>query len=341
MADIPVPPPGPMAEQRHRWGGVARGDAATATPRSRSGRRIRVRFHGSGTARSRVLVAGCIAGRRCAGQQVPVAYECPPTDAELWWMPTLRPEGADLDRAPREPGAAALRQAVADLRPRTTVLYRTGPAAVVRAAGTGQAAARRYARLTGIPFRPADPGGLAGWIQAVRPGAAAITVELPAGRMPHLEAQRHGYAIQRLALTRSAYPVREARTPGGTVSVLHGGFAKVSRRRGAGLTLTEGVMRPARLPCDPADTRRRLGRYGSLIRIEDRGVIWPGTAYPPRSRPLRPGLHVRHPCLGPARVVRFSDTGRNVEVTVALGRDANRWTRRGARRVLDAIAVVR
>jgi hypothetical protein len=108
----PLPPPGPMADRRDAFGAAPRGDLRTAARRSPSGRRIRVAFHGSGTARSRVLVVGCINGVRCAGERVPVRYDCPPDDAEFWWIRSLRPEGADLDRAPRHPGAAVLRQAV-------------------------------------------------------------------------------------------------------------------------------------------------------------------------------------------------------------------------------------
>ena len=112
-------------------------------------------MYGNASTRPRLLVAGCVNGRRCAGTGVVNAamIGCPPDDAELWYLPTLAPNGADLDATADHLGAAAWRQAVADLRPDTTIAFRTGPRAVVHAAGTGVAAGRRYARLAGLPFR--------------------------------------------------------------------------------------------------------------------------------------------------------------------------------------------
>jgi hypothetical protein len=342
----PLPPPGPMAQRRVRWGGGPRGDVQAAAQRSPSGRRIRVHFHGSGTARSRVLVVGCINGRRCAGRQIGVGYECPPDDAEFWWIPTLRPEGADLDRVARHPGAAMLRQAVADLRPRVTILYRTGLRAVVRASGSGEAEGRRYARVAGLPFSAAPAPGLAAWIQRVRPGSAAITVELPAARLRGLERQRHAFAAQRLAGTRFVSPVHEARTPGGTVSLLTGRhWRSVSGGRlPAGADLALASTFPARdfeapARCSPAAVQRRLGRYGTLLLVSDRGDAVVETASPPRPRHLRLGTARWVPCLGRAHVIRFSDAGRSVQAIAAFGRDANRWTRRGARAALDSLRV--
>ena len=122
-------------------------------------------MYGNTSARARVLVAGCANGRRCAGTDVvrTAMVGCPPPDAELWFLPTLRPSGADLDAAPTHPGAAVWRQAVADLRPRFAIVFRTGPAATVRAIGPDLAAARRFARIAGVPFERAAPRGLAAW----------------------------------------------------------------------------------------------------------------------------------------------------------------------------------
>ena len=64
-----------------------------------------------------------------------------------------------------------------------------------------------------------------------------------------------------------------------------------------------------------------------------------GLVYPPRPPRLRLGPVDWAPCVGRAHVIRFSEAGRNVEVVVAFGRDANRWTRRGAREVLDSVRV--
>jgi hypothetical protein len=333
-----------MADQRDALGAGPRGDARIAARRSPSGRRIPVHFHGSGTARSRVLVVGCVNGLRCAGERIPVRYECPPDDAEFWWIRSLRPEGADVDRSPRHPGAAVLRQAVADLRPQLTVLYRTGPRAVVRAWGAGEAAGRRYARVTGLPFSATPRPGLGDWTQQARRRSRAITVELPAAALGRLEALRHAFAIQRLAGTRFTTPVREASTTGGAISALAGPYWRVRDGRadgaGRGLILTDTVRRPGLVSCRVGAARRALGRYGTLLLVHDHGATRQGgLAYPPRSPTLRLGPVRWAPCVGPAHVIRFSEAGRNVEIVVAFGRDANRWTRRGARAVLDSVRV--
>ena len=134
---------------------------------------------------------------------------CPPTDAEIWFLPTLRPSGADLDAAPTgtaptHPGAAVWRQAVADLRPRFAIVFRSGPAPRVRATGRDLAAARRFARTAGLPFESGEPSGLAAWTTAVRPRTTSITVELPGERASARRAVRLAYALDRLAGTRFA-----------------------------------------------------------------------------------------------------------------------------------------
>jgi hypothetical protein len=164
-------------------------------------------MYGNTTKQPRLLVAGCVNGRRCAGTGVVSAamLGCPPPDVELWYFPTLKPNGADLDATPDHPGAAAWRQAVADLQPTTTIVFRRGPEALVRAAGAAVPTARRYARLARLPFRR-DPGasGLAGWTAAARHQTAAFTVELPGDQVSARQASRLAYAIDRLSGTRFA-----------------------------------------------------------------------------------------------------------------------------------------
>jgi hypothetical protein len=171
-------------------------------------------MYGTTSKRPRLLVAGCVNGRRCAGTGVVSAamIGCPPPDAELWYFPTLFPDGADLDAAPAHPGAAAWRQAVADLRPGTAIVFRTGPRALVRASGAAVATARRYARLARLPFHH-DPraGGIAGWTATAREGTAAFTVELPGVQVSARMASRLAYAIDRLSGTRFAAGAQEER----------------------------------------------------------------------------------------------------------------------------------
>jgi hypothetical protein len=163
-------------------------------------------MYGDPDARSRVLVAGCVNGTRCAGTDVVNAamVGCPPPDAELWYFAGLDPRGADLDAEPAHPGAQAFRQAAADLRPTIAIVFRTGPRALVLAAGPSVAKGRRYARLAGLPFRPRAGQGLAPWAATALRSTAAITVELPPGRLSARRAVALAYAIDRLAGTRFA-----------------------------------------------------------------------------------------------------------------------------------------
>ncbi len=162
-------------------------------------------MHGAAGARVRVLVAGCANGRRCAGTRVVHAANvgCPPPDADVWYFPTLTPRGTDLDAAPRHPGAAAWRQAVADLAPRYALVFRTGPAAHVRVSGPDIAAARHFARRAKLPLDSAPAQGLTAWTARGRPRAPALVGELPE-RITDARAIRIAYALDRLTGTRFA-----------------------------------------------------------------------------------------------------------------------------------------
>ena len=170
-------------------------------------------MYGNSDATTRLLVAGCVNGARCAGTDVVNAalMGCPPPDAELWYFPTLHPNQADLDADPAHPGAQAFRQAAADLRPTVAIVFRTGPRARVSAAGASAAQGRRYARLAALPFTREAGQGLAPWTATALPGTAAITVELPSGRLSARRAVRLAYAIDRLAGTRFANGALEER----------------------------------------------------------------------------------------------------------------------------------
>jgi hypothetical protein len=198
-ASIPLPPRSRVAVSAAKLKGPR---VMTETTHGRG-----LVMYGNTTKRPRLLVAGCVNGRRCAGTGVVSAamIGCPPPDAELWYFQTLTPNGSDLDATPTHPGAAAWRQAVADLRPTTAIVFRTGPNALVRASGAAVPTARRYARLAGLPFRrEAGSAGLAGWTATARPDTAAFTVELPGAQVSARKASRLAYAIDRLSGTRFA-----------------------------------------------------------------------------------------------------------------------------------------
>jgi hypothetical protein len=202
----PLPPRGPLVQRAHELRG----------PRAMMDERLLGRsltMWGNVSARSRVLVAGCANGTRCGGTDAveSAMFGCPPDDAEIWYLPTLDPGGADLDLDPAHAGAAAWRQAAADLRPRLAIVFRTGPRAGVRATGLGERAGRRYARLARLPFAAGGGGGLSAWTQDALPRARAITVTLPPGRPSARRASRLAYAIDRLAGTRFAAPAEQER----------------------------------------------------------------------------------------------------------------------------------
>ena len=71
----------------------------------------------------------------------------------------------------------------------------------MRAWGPSIPAARRYARLAGVPFRAiAWPDGTApNWQNRRFPGTASFVVELPPGALSPKEARRHADAVLRLA----------------------------------------------------------------------------------------------------------------------------------------------
>jgi hypothetical protein len=203
---FPLPPRGPLVQRAHELPGPRAMMDEPLLGRS-------LTMWGNASARSRVLVAGCVNGTRCGGTDAVVSamFGCPPDDAEIWYLPTLNPRGADLDLEPAHGGAAAWRQAAADLRPRLAIIFRTGPRAGVRASGRSEAVGRRYARLARLPFAPGAGGGLAAWTQAALPRARAITVTLPPGRPSVRRASRLAYAIDRLTGTRFAGPAEQER----------------------------------------------------------------------------------------------------------------------------------
>ena len=100
-----------------------------------------------------------------------------------------------------EPETRVLRELVRRERPRLVVWYHQ-PLGLVDAPESGRAtAARRYARLVGLPFHPLPhyPGSLSRWVNArVRQGSSFV-VELPAGSPPARTVARHARAVLRLA----------------------------------------------------------------------------------------------------------------------------------------------
>lgn len=198
--------------------------------RSRDGRPITLDLVGDPAARPRVLVVGCIHGDECAALPVlrRLAAGRRPRGS-LWLVPTLNPdgrargtrgnaEGVDLNRnfpagwrpiggryesGPRpasEPETRAAMALVDALRPDVSIWFHQ-PETNVRSGGTSEAAARRYARLVGLPYRalPVPPGAATRWQARRFPGSQAFAVELPPGPLAAADQALHARAVRALA----------------------------------------------------------------------------------------------------------------------------------------------
>lgn len=205
--------------------------------RSAEGRQIHLRQFGDPALPGRVLVFDCIHGDECAasGQIHPLANGCPDPAADIYIVPNLDPDGlmrdsrlngrgVDLNRnfpagwhpigkrwsdqyaGPHpfsEPESRLAARIVERLRPRVTIWFHqhAGPGPFVRAWGQSAPAARRFARLSGLPFR------LMRWMAGTAPNwqnhrfhhTSSFVVELPSdGLNDELRAVLSG-AVDRLA----------------------------------------------------------------------------------------------------------------------------------------------
>jgi protein MpaA len=178
--------------------------------RSYEGRPISV-VHVAGTG-PRVLVFGCIHGDECEGIEVTRLLAGSSPAADLWLVHQLNPDGyaarsrrnahgVDLNRdflAASQRETRIARKLILRLRPDVTIWFHQ-PQSVVRAWGPSRTAARRYARLAGVPYRSLlwPPGSASRWQNAI--GQVSFVVELPPGELPDALARRHANAV--LALT--------------------------------------------------------------------------------------------------------------------------------------------
>lgn len=156
----------------------------------------------------RVLVVGCVHGNECAGLAVTRLLLRARATADLWVLPNLNPDGlahrtrgnarvVDLNRdfdafSQRETRIA--RRLILRLRPDVTIWFHQ-PQSVVRAWGRSRAAARRYARLAGEPYRTLawPPGAATRWQNGL--GQTSFVVELPPGPLAPDAAARHARAV--------------------------------------------------------------------------------------------------------------------------------------------------
>jgi protein MpaA len=199
--------------------------------RSYGGRPI-VAFRAGDRRGMRVLVVGCIHGTECAGIAVARALERVRARVDLWIVPDLNPDGyargtrqnsrgVDLNAnwssgwrgggrpwdtyypGPRpfsERETRIARDLVLRVRPRVTIWFHQHMN-LVWAWGPSSRAGRIYARAAGMRFYRHHwlSGTAANWQNHHLPGAAAFTVELPAGSLRPAQVRRQVHAVLALA----------------------------------------------------------------------------------------------------------------------------------------------
>lgn len=165
-----------------------------------------IRASGSG---STLLLVGCVHGNECAGMAIVRRFV---GVHGVVVLPTLNPDGLAAGVRGNARGVD-LNRDFPDGRARETriamrLIERTRPAftlwfhqhqRIVRAWGPSVPAARRYARLVGLPFRrlPWPRGSATRWQNRTFAGTSSFVVELPAGRVR--DPARYARAALRLA----------------------------------------------------------------------------------------------------------------------------------------------
>ena len=202
--------------------------------RSEGGHPI-VAIHAGDPRGPRVLVVGAIHGTELAGIAIAHALARIRTGADIWVVPDLNPDGATRGMRPNARGVdlnanwssewhgggrpwdlyypgprpfserenRIARSLILRIRPQVTIWYHQHMN-LVWAYGRSTAAGRRYARAAGMRLYHHHwlPGTAANWQNHHLPGAAAFTVELPAGRLTPAQVRRHVRAV--LAAARGA-----------------------------------------------------------------------------------------------------------------------------------------
>lgn len=175
------------------------------------------------------LVVGVIHGSEPAGLAVIMQLRRMPLPphVHLWLVPTANPDGlaagkrqnahgVDLNRnwpagwahtgdsGPRplsEPESKALRGFILRIKPKLTIWYHQ-PLAEVYGSDPHVAVLKRYARLSGLPYRKltAPRGAATRWQRRQFPGSPAFVVEFPAGPISPATARRNAKAVLALSV---------------------------------------------------------------------------------------------------------------------------------------------
>jgi protein MpaA len=210
---------------------AARGRTARMLPLGRSvdGRAITA-FEVGNPNGTTVLVVGCIHGNEPGGISVARRLEqLSPSDLDLWIVPVLNPDGRaantrgnahgiDLNRnfpyrwrplngvyesGPRalsEPEARIAYRLILRLRPTVSVWFHQHLDLVWASGGSG-AVERRFARISGLPYRRLPPlaGSAIDWQNHRLRGTTAFAAELPAGEPSRAAVTRYVRAVLAVA----------------------------------------------------------------------------------------------------------------------------------------------
>ena len=212
---------------------AAAGLASAAPPapvigHSAQGRPIVAYERGDRTA-AVTLVVGVIHGSEPAGLAVIAQLRrLPlPPHVHVWLIPTANPDGlaagtrqnahgVDLNRnwpaawvhtgvsGPRplsEPENRAMRAFILRIKPKLTIWYHQ-PLAEVYGSDPHVAVLKRYAQLSGLPYRKltAPRGAATRWQRRKFPGSPAFVVEFPAGAISTATARRNAKAVLALSV---------------------------------------------------------------------------------------------------------------------------------------------
>jgi protein MpaA len=198
------------------------------------GRAIEAVEVGDPTARTKVVVVGCIHGNEDAGIAVVSELERDhlPPGVAMWLVVDMNPDGraaatrddargVDLNRnfpwhwkkigkpgalhysgphALSEPESRAVYRLIRHVRPQLVIWYHQA-LDVVDVSGGDLAIERRYAEVAGMSLKrlPRYHGSATSWANHALPDATSFVVELPAGELTTAETIRHASAVIDLA----------------------------------------------------------------------------------------------------------------------------------------------
>ncbi len=197
--------------------------------RSADSRPIRA-FEVGDRAGARVLVVGCVHGNEPAGIAVAQRLEhTSPVGVDLWIIPVLNPDGraagtrgnahgVDLNRnfpwrwrrmsgfyesgphALSEPEARIAYGLIQRLRPHISIWFHQH-LDLIWASGGNRMIERRFARLSGLPYRALPPlaGSAISWQNHALPGTTAFAAELPTGEPSRATSTRYVRAVLAIA----------------------------------------------------------------------------------------------------------------------------------------------